>query len=77
MTKTPIQVIVAGMRRMPLQERIDYLRGLVKQEPLYSADRNELESLLRGQVSKQERRVHRAPEPASAPFGHQEAETVA
>ena len=56
MKPIPIHVIVAGMRRMSLPEQVHYLRDWVKQEPLYSVRRNELESLLRGKLAKQLRR---------------------
>lgn len=55
-TKTPIHVIVAGMRRMSLPEQVHYLRDCVKLEPLHSVRRNELESLLRGKLARQLRK---------------------
>lgn len=53
MKQTPIHVIVAGLRRMPLAEQVNYLIGEAKKERIHSVRRNELESLLRGKRSKQ------------------------
>lgn len=56
MTKTPIHVIIAGMRRKSLPEQIHELQEWLKQEPLRSTRHNEIYSLLRGKVSKQLRK---------------------
>jgi hypothetical protein len=57
---TPIHVIVARMKRLPLHLRIAHLRVLVANEKPYSVRRNELQSLLEGALLKQLRRENRA-----------------
>ena len=54
--KTPIHVIVAGMRRMALPEQVRYLEEALRLEPLHSVRHNEIYSLLRGKRTKQLRR---------------------
>lgn len=57
---TPIHVIVARMKRLPLHHRIAHLRALVANEKPYSVRRNELQSLLEGAMLKQLRKENRA-----------------
>jgi hypothetical protein len=58
--KTPIFVIVARLKRLSLPHQIAHLRSLLKSELPYSIRRNELESLLKGKVTKQLRREDKA-----------------
>jgi hypothetical protein len=53
MRKTPLHIIVARLKRLPLHHQIAHLRALVSAEKPYSVRRNELESLLTGKVAKQ------------------------
>lgn len=57
---TPLHVIVAALRKMPLDEQISKLCALVAQERPYSVRRNELESLLQGKRTRQLRRENRS-----------------
>lgn len=57
---TPIHMILARMKRIPLHHQIAHLRALVALEKPYSVRRNELESLLRGKMEKQLRKENRA-----------------
>lgn len=57
---TPIHIIVARMKRLPLHLRIAHLRDLVADEKPYSIRRNELQSLLEGAMLKQLRKENRA-----------------
>lgn len=59
MKPTPIHILVARIKRLPLHHRIAHLRSLVKAEPLYSIRRNELQSLLEGCLTKQLRKEAR------------------
>ncbi|RZN19484.1 hypothetical protein [Bradyrhizobium sp. Leo121] len=56
MKQTPIHVVVARLKRLPLRLQIEHLRALISLERPYSVRRNELESLLRGKVTKQLRK---------------------
>lgn len=56
MKTTPLHLIVARLRRMPLQEQISRLRVMVSLEKPFSVRRNELESLLCGKVTRQLKR---------------------
>jgi hypothetical protein len=57
---TPIHIIVARMKKLPLHLRIAHLRALVADEKPYSVRRNELQSLLEGAMLKQLRKENRA-----------------
>lgn len=57
---TPIHLIIARLKRMPLHQQIFHLRTLVAAEKPYSIRRNELESLLEGKVTRQIKRESRA-----------------
>lgn len=59
MKPTPIHLIVARIRRLPLHHQIAHLRALVSLEKPYSVRRNELQSLLAGKITKQLRRETR------------------
>lgn len=64
---------------MNAHEGIMFLQAEIRKERIHSVRRNELESLLQGKMTKQiqkENRFHRAASAASAPNGHQKAETV-
>lgn len=56
MKPTPLHIIVARIRRLPLHHQIAHLRALVALERPYSVRRNELESLLQGKITKQLRK---------------------
>lgn len=61
MTKpAPLHLIVARLRRMPLEDQISRLRVMVSLEKPFSVRRNELESLLQGKVTRQLKREARA-----------------
>lgn len=57
---TPIHIIVARVKKLPLHLRIAHLRALVANEKPYSVRRNELQSLLEGAMLKQLRKENRA-----------------
>jgi len=59
MKPTPLHIIVARIRRLPLHHQIAHLRALVALERPYSVRRNELESLLRGKIERQLRKESR------------------
>lgn len=59
MKPTPLHIIVARIRRLPLHHQIAHLRALVALERPYSVRRNELESLLQGKITKQLRKESR------------------
>jgi hypothetical protein len=54
--KTPIHLIVARLRRIPLHLQIAHLKALVEAEKPFSVRRNELESILHGKMIKQLRK---------------------
>ena len=56
MKPTPIHIVVARLRRIPLHHQISHLRALVALEKPFSVRRNELESLLTGKLTKQLRK---------------------
>lgn len=60
MKPTPIHIVVARLRPLPLHHQIAYLRSLVALEKPYSMRRNELESLLQDKTTKQLRKEGRA-----------------
>ncbi len=60
MKPTPIHIVVARIKRLPLHHQIAHLRALVALEKPYSVRRNELESLLQGKITKQLRKENRA-----------------
>lgn len=60
MKPTPIHLVIARMKPLSLAHQIHHLRALVSLEKPYSVRRNELESLLRGKLSKQLRKESRA-----------------
>ena len=60
MKPTPIHIVVARLKRLPLHHQISHLRALVALEKPFSVRRNELESLLRGKMTKQLRKENAA-----------------
>lgn len=60
MKPTPIHIVCARLKRLPLHHQIAHLQALVSLEKPYSVRRNELESLLRGKMAKQLRKESRA-----------------
>jgi hypothetical protein len=60
MKTTPLHLIVARLRRMPLEEQVSKLIVMVALEKPYSVRRNELESLLQGKRIRQLRKESRA-----------------
>lgn len=60
MKPTPIFLIVSRLKRVSLAHQIAHLRALIQFEKPYSVRRNELESLLRGKLTKQIRKENRA-----------------
>lgn len=60
MKPTPIFLICARLKRLPLHHRIAHLRALVAAELPHSVRRNELQSLLEGCLLKQLKREVRA-----------------
>jgi len=56
MSKIPLHLIMARLRRMKLDDQIDELVKLVAAEKPYSVRRNELLSLLQGKKFKQIKR---------------------
>jgi hypothetical protein len=56
MKPTPIHIIVARLKRLPLHHQIAHIKALVALEKPFSVRRNELESLLRGKMTKQLRK---------------------
>ena len=60
MKPTPLHVIVARLKRLPLHHQIAHLRSLLSSEKPYSVRRNEIQSLLDGKVLKQLRKENRA-----------------
>ena len=60
MKPTPLHIILARIKRLSLPHQIAHLRALLASEKPFSVRRNELESLLRGKLTKQLRRENRA-----------------
>jgi hypothetical protein len=60
MKQPPLHLMVARLRRTPLEEQISRLRVMVALERPFSVRRNELESLLRGKLTRQIRRENAA-----------------
>lgn len=56
MKPTPLHLLVARINRMPLDQAIHTLEGLIKFEKPYSIRRSELISLLQGKRTRQIRR---------------------
>lgn len=56
MKPEPIHEIVSRINKMPIDDQVDELVGLVAAEKIFSVRRNELESLLRGKRDKQLRK---------------------
>ena len=52
MSKRPVHEIFAGLRKLPLAQRVKELQALVALERPYSVRRNEMNSYLRGQMDK-------------------------
>lgn len=59
MKPTPIHIVAARVKRLPLHLRIAHLKALVAVEKPYSVRRNELQSLLDGAMFKQIRKENR------------------
>jgi hypothetical protein len=57
---TPIFLIIARLKRLPLHHQIAHLRALIAFEKPFSIRRSELESLLCGKLTKQLRKENRA-----------------
>jgi len=60
MKPTPLHVVLSRIKRLPLHHQIPHLRALVAIEKPFSVRRNELESVLRGKVSRQLRKESEA-----------------
>lgn len=60
MKQTPLHIIVSRLKRLPLHHQIAHLRALVALERPFSVRRSELESLLRGKMTKQLRKENAA-----------------
>lgn len=60
MKPIPLYLIVARLRRMPLEDQISRLCAMVALEKPYSVRRNELESLLQGKRTRQLRKENRS-----------------
>lgn len=60
MKPTPIHLVCAHIKRLSLPQQIHHLRALISVEKPHSIRRNELESLLRGKMTKQLRKENRA-----------------
>lgn len=56
MKPTPLHMIVARLRRLPLEDQISWLIVNVAREKPYSVRRNELESILQGKRLRQLKR---------------------
>jgi len=54
-----LHLIIAALRKMPLNEQVSRLCAMVAQEKLHSVRRNELQSLLEGKRLRQLRRESR------------------
>ena len=71
---TSIFETLRRIQRLPRPHRIAFLRGLLQHTPPRSQRYTELYVALRseinGQLKKENRMVHRATAPASAPIGH-------
>jgi hypothetical protein len=52
----PLHLIIAGLKKIPLNEQVSRLCAMVAQEKLHSVRRNELQSLLDGKRSRQSKR---------------------
>lgn len=63
---TPIHVIIARLKRIPLRLQIEHLRALVLKEPVRSIRRRDLQQLLADKMAKQLRREIRADKRARA-----------
>lgn len=59
MKPTPIFLIVARLKPLPLHHQIAHLQALIRLEKPFSVRRNELISLLQGKMQKQLRRESR------------------
>ena len=60
MKPTPLHNVITRLKRLPLHHQIAHLRALVALERPFSVRRNELESLLRGKLTKQLRKENAA-----------------
>lgn len=60
MKPAPLYLIMARLRKMPLEDQISRLRVMVALEKPFSVRRSELESLLQGKVTRQLRKESRA-----------------
>jgi hypothetical protein len=57
---TPLHIVIARLKPLPLHHQVAHLRALVALERLHSVRRNELLSLLKGKIEKQLKREGRA-----------------
>lgn len=60
MKQTPIHIIVARLKRLPLIHQVEHLQTLVAAEKPQSVRRNELQSLLEGKMFRLLRKENRA-----------------
>lgn len=60
MKPAPLHLVMARLRRRPLEDQISRLRVMVALEKPYSVRRSELESLLQGKVTRLLRKESRA-----------------
>lgn len=59
MKPTPLYIVLARIKRLPLHHQIAHLQALVKLEKPFSIRRNEMESVLEGKMRKQLKRESR------------------
>lgn len=55
-----LHLIIAALRKMPLDEQVSKLCAMVAQERLHSVRRNELQSILEGKRLRQLKKENRA-----------------
>jgi hypothetical protein len=56
----PLHLIIAALRKMPLDEQVSRLCALVAQERIHSVRRNELQSILEGKRLRQLKKENRS-----------------
>lgn len=56
---TPLHIVIARLKPLGLHHQIAHLQALISFEKPFSVRRNELESLLRGKMTKQLRKENR------------------
>lgn len=56
---TPLHLVIARLKPLPLHHQIAFLRSLVAAERPFSVRRNELQSLLTGKLTRQLRKETR------------------